>query len=649
MAFSEVPLIEAALMAIDDINIAGGVMKHRIEYVLEDGASDPTIFAEKAEKLITQDKVVAIFGGWNSHVRKSVKPVVEKHNILFWYPLPYEGMEESPNIFYTGSTLNQQIIPAMDWCWAKGWRRYYLLGSDYIYPITVNKLVNAIVTKRKASVVGEKYVPLTQIAFSDVIGDIQYKRPDVIINTLNGESNRHFFEQFHQAGFNAESLPIISTAIAEGESQTIGETTKGHYSCWTYFQSVENPENDIFISKYKERYGEDRVVSAPIAMAYSQIYMWKDIVEKVKSFDTDDVRKAAIGEKFQTPSGEIEIKPNHHVTKKAYIGKVSEVGKLDVVWETKDYLTPLPWKGVEEMDLASSYLLKEILSRFPDTLNFNSELERKISERTAELQEKNMEYEALNEELLQTNEELTQINDELAFTNQALEKHKDDLQERIRERDNLKNALSESALVSITNLEGKILFINKAFVDVTGYKIHELLGRDHCVFSSGFHDKIFWFDMWNTIEAGYTWRGEVKNKAKDGSFFWVDTTVTPIKNSEGKIYQYISVRKVITEKKRLQENQEMLLRDLADYAFLTSHKLRGPLARMLGLIYLVEKESDMSKASEIIYKLKGTSKELDEVIKEMNNTLNQTSYDVIESKKQNEYNVIKIEEGVQKK
>ncbi|MEE9165651.1 MAG: urea ABC transporter substrate-binding protein, partial [Nitrospinota bacterium] len=358
MAISEKPLVDAMLMAIEEVNQNGGALGHKIEPVIEDGASDPTVFMEKALQLIEKENIFMLFGCWTSSSRKAVKPLVEKYKALLWYPVQYEGLEESPNIFYTGSSLNQQIIPAVNWCWEQQWTRIFLLGSDYVFPRSANKLIHAELQHKKSKVLGEEYVPLGHMDFAGIINQIECIKPDVILNTLNGDSNLFFFKELSNAGISAETLPTMSVSIAEQEFQKIGPSSMGNYACWSYFQSLDLPTNKMFIQKFKNHYGSNRVISDPIVAAYSNIHMWKQIVETTGSFEVEAIRQNASGQSFSSPGGEVELQPNNHVSNYAHIGKVNQNGQFDIVWSSKEPIEPLPWLGVEKLNYPSAYLIK---------------------------------------------------------------------------------------------------------------------------------------------------------------------------------------------------------------------------------------------------------------------------------------------------
>ncbi len=386
MARSERPLVEAAQMAVDEINAKGGIIDHLIEPVIEDGASDERIFADKALSLIEKEKIDMLFGCWTSSSRRVVKQILEKFNAQLWYPIQYEGLEESPNIFYTGSCLNQQIIPAFNWCWDQQWTNYFLLGSDYVFPRAASQLIVAELKHKKGNVTGEEYVPLGQTDFSSVITKIKKQKPDVIFNTLNGDSNISFFRQLYNEGITAETFPTMSVSIAEEEIRDIGECSKGHYACWSYFQTLDSSESRNFIKSFQKRYGEDRVISDPIADAYSQIYMWKQVVETAGSFDVETIRQSAPGQVYKTPLGRVEMQSNNHVSKKAYIGKADKSGQFTIIWDSNELIEPLPWLGVEKLDFPLVHLIRAIMNKYPEEIQLCSEMDKLVKEQTADLE-----------------------------------------------------------------------------------------------------------------------------------------------------------------------------------------------------------------------------------------------------------------------
>ena len=293
MAISEPSLVDAELMAIAQINQTGGVLGKIIQPIIRDGASDAKVFATQGQKLIEQEGVVTIFGCWTSASRKAVLPVVEKFNKLLWYPLQYEGLECSPQIVYNGSCPNQQIEPAVNWLLANQGKKFYLIGSDYVFPRTVHKVIQAQLKREGGQCIAQKLVPLGSRDFQGIIQEIKQIQPDVVFSTLNGDSNLAFYQQYREAGVKAQEIPIMAVSIAEEELRRIGpEVAAGHYGAWSYFQSIDTKENQAFVKNYQRRYGEERVTSDPIEAAYAQVYLWKLAVEKAQSFATDKVRSA---------------------------------------------------------------------------------------------------------------------------------------------------------------------------------------------------------------------------------------------------------------------------------------------------------------------------------------------------------------------
>lgn len=388
MALSEAPLKDAALMAIDEINQTGGVLGEQIEPVVANGASIPATFAEQATGLITQGQVVALFGCWTSASRKAVLPVMEAHNCLLWYPLQYEGLECSPNIFYTGSCLNQQVEPAVRWLLDRCGQRFYLLGSDYSFPRTANKLIHAQLSLAGGTVVGEDYVSMESQDFQAVIDRIQATRPSLVFNTLNGSSNLQFYRQYQAAGISPEQIPIMAVSVAEAEVQRIGPAIVGHYASWSYFQSLDIPSNQRFVQHFQQRYGVERVTSDPIEAAYTQLYLWKQAVEAAGSFESDRVRQAAYGQTFEAPGGPITLEANHHVAKPCRIGKVLPSGQFEVVFDSKNLLPPLPWLGVETTGFANAPVVVQLMAEVSQWIQKAQTLEITLHQLQRETQER---------------------------------------------------------------------------------------------------------------------------------------------------------------------------------------------------------------------------------------------------------------------
>jgi urea transport system substrate-binding protein len=345
MSISEITVKNATLLAIDEINASGGVLGKKIVPVIEDGASEPATFAQKAQKLIQQSQVVTVFGGWTSASRKAMLPVFERQKNLLWYPVQFEGNECSPNIMYSGAQPNQQALPALEWALKKGYKRIYLLGSDYVFPRTANLILKKHIKAAKGvSLVGEEYMPLGGTSFGGIINKIKASNPDIIINTLNGDSNVAFFKQFNAAGLTAAKLPIMSFSIAEQETATIGaKLVAGHYATWNYFQSLANPANKKFITAYRAKYGADAVMSDPMVHGYLDVYAWKASVEKAKSFDPKLVRKAAAGVEVDSAMGKARFAENGSLDQKVFVGQAKPDGQFEVVWNTDDSVKPEPY------------------------------------------------------------------------------------------------------------------------------------------------------------------------------------------------------------------------------------------------------------------------------------------------------------------
>ncbi|MDA0262982.1 MAG: urea ABC transporter substrate-binding protein [Chloroflexi bacterium] len=355
MAISETAVRDATLLAIDEINASGGVLGKQLEPVVEDGASDWPTFAEKARKLIQSDDVAVVFGGWTSASRKAMLPVFEGLNGLLFYPVQYEGLEASPNIFYTGATTNQQIVPAVESLLEDGKTRFFLLGSDYVFPRTSNLIINAQLKAAGLEAVGEEYTPLGHVEYSTVISKIIAADPDVVFNTLNGDSNVAFFKQLKDAGIGAEDIVTLSVSVAEEEIVGIGaENIKDHLVAWNYFQTTDTPENEKFVAAFKAKYGSDRVTDDPIEAGYFGVYLWAAAAEKAGSTDVAAVKAAAPGISFQAPGGLVTINgDNQHVSKTVRVGRALGDGQIEEIWNSGGPVSPDPY--LETYEWASQF------------------------------------------------------------------------------------------------------------------------------------------------------------------------------------------------------------------------------------------------------------------------------------------------------
>ena len=318
------------------------VLGKQIEAVQKDGASDPQIFADEARKLLSDDKVATVFGCWTSASRKAVKPVFEELYGLLWYPVQYEGMEASPNIMYMGASPNQQIVPAVDYCAENFGKKMFLVGSDYVFPRTANKIIKA---QLDGECLGEEYVAMGEGNFTAIIQEILETRPNVILNTLNGDSNVAFFAALAKAGIRSDTIPVMSFSIAEEEVAKMDlDNLTGHLVSWNYYETTQTPRNEKFVSDYKSTYGEDRLTGDPIEAAYIAVYMWAAACEKAGSFDVEAVRVAAKGLSFTAPEGVVTIDGgNQHLYKQVRIGKINNKGLIDEVWSTPSAIKPDPY------------------------------------------------------------------------------------------------------------------------------------------------------------------------------------------------------------------------------------------------------------------------------------------------------------------
>ena len=361
MAISETSLRDILLFTFDEINASGGVLGKKIEPVVADGASDWPLFAEKAEQLLAQDKVAVTFGCWTSVSRKSVLPVYEKYNGLLFYPVQYEGEEESKNIFYTAEAVNQQAIPAVDFLLEEGYEKFYLVGTDYVYPQTTNLvLFEYLLSKgipveniggglrKDASgkvISAGKYTPFSHTDYQQIVAEIKdfsASGDACVINTINGDSNVSFFKEIASSGISADDCPIVSFSLSEDEFRSLPtKDLVGHLGCWTYFMSIDTPANKAFIANFQDWLKktnvpgiqkEGRVTCSPMVLSYNGVYLWKAAVEKAGSFDVDKVVAALqSGISFDGPGGTVTSQKNQHLTKNVYIGETLEDGQFDII------------------------------------------------------------------------------------------------------------------------------------------------------------------------------------------------------------------------------------------------------------------------------------------------------------------------------
>ena len=353
---------DGIILAVEEINAKGGVLGKKLEPVVVDPASNWPLFAEKTKQLLGQDKVAVIFGCWTSVSRKSVLPVVEEMNGLLFYPVQYEGEELSKNVFYTGAAPNQQAIPAVDYLMSKDGgaaKRWVLLGTDYVYPRTTNKILRAYLISKgvKESDIDEKYTPFGHSDYQTIVADIKKFSTGgktAVVSTINGDSNVPFYKELGNAGLKAKDVPVVAFSV--GEEELRGVDTKplvGHLAAWNYFQSIKNPTNDAFIKKWSDYakakgiagHKDKPLTNDPMEATYIGINMWKQAVEKAKSTDVDKVIAAMAGQTFKAPSGitsKMDEK-NHHLHKSVFIGEIKADGQFNVVWKTPGPVKAKPW------------------------------------------------------------------------------------------------------------------------------------------------------------------------------------------------------------------------------------------------------------------------------------------------------------------
>ncbi|HEX8341262.1 MAG TPA: urea ABC transporter substrate-binding protein [Tepidisphaeraceae bacterium] len=353
MAISETGSVWAEQLAIEQINSAGGVLGRKIKIIQEDGASDWPTFAEKAKKLLIQDKVAAVFGCWTSASRKAVLPIFEKENGMLYYPTFYEGLEASKNVIYTGQEATQQIIWGLDWAHKeKGSKTFFLIGSDYIWPRTSNKIARIHIERflKGCKVVGEEYYPLGHTNFGSLINKVKLAKPDCIYSIVVGGSNVSWYKQLKAAGITGESLAkknqiLLTISTTEDEVLGIGgENVKGFYACMKYFQSLDNENNKKFVSAFKAKWGKDAVIGDVTQAGYLGPWLWKATVEKAGSFDVDKIAVASEGVEFkEAPEGYVKIHKNHHLWSKARMGEMLADGQFKVLAESPDLIEPNPF------------------------------------------------------------------------------------------------------------------------------------------------------------------------------------------------------------------------------------------------------------------------------------------------------------------
>jgi len=369
-AENEKPLVEALQLAIEDANAAGGIKGRKIQALVADCGPDPAHCAQEAERLITQEQVQALFGCWTSACRKAVKPVVEKHHHLLFYALRYEGMEQSTNILYGGAVPNQLVMPAVHWAlvhlgnqggsWQRGihdgrGKRIYLVGSDEVFSRVVNILIKDLLAAHGAKIVGERYLPLGISDMGDLAADIAGQGPDIVLNTLSGADNAVFFRALEGSGITAERTPVLSFSVTEVRlSARDMPSMAGHYAARNYFQSIPTPENEAFVKRFHEYFGENAVLDGPSEASYINMQIWIQAALEADSADVEQVLRTILRQSLPAPEGVVAVDPvTRHVWKIARVGKARDDGQFDIVWDSVRPLRPAPfptYRSREEWD-----------------------------------------------------------------------------------------------------------------------------------------------------------------------------------------------------------------------------------------------------------------------------------------------------------
>ena len=351
MATRERPLVDVLQLAIEEVNAAGGINGQKIEPVVIDCRSDPLYCGQQAERLITEDKVKVLFGCWTSTCRQAVKSVVERYQGLLFYSVQYEGVEQSPNITYTGATPNQQAAPVVHWALEtldkhnKPNKRVYLVGSDYIFPRVTHLLIKDLLAAQGAKVVGERYLPLGSSEVVELVADILRQRPDMILNTVEGDSTVAFFRELNRVGITPDKIPVLSFSISEVDlAGKDAPPMAGHYAAWNYFQSIQTPQNQAFLQRFHNRYGQKAVIDDPMEASYISLQLWVQAAREAGSAEPNQVQRTILRQSLLAPEGVISLdSATRHVWRVARIGKARTDGQFDIVWDSGRPLEPSPF------------------------------------------------------------------------------------------------------------------------------------------------------------------------------------------------------------------------------------------------------------------------------------------------------------------
>ena len=360
MAISESAVVDSTLLAVEEINQQGGILGREVLPIIKDGRSEGETFAKEAEKLIVEEDVSVVFGGWTSDSRKTMKPVFEEYDHLLFYPVQYEGLENSPNIIYTGASPNQQVLPAVEWAYEELGTSFFLVGSDYVFPRSANEIIKGKIHELGGIVVGEEYKLLGEKNFEDIVDKIVKTNPDVILNTINGDSNLGFFSELRERGISSSEIPTISFSIAENEIRQLGtENMAGDYASWNYFQSLENQHNKMFVENFQKKYGSDRVVDDPMEAGYLGVYLYAKAVEKSGTTKISEVHDSLKGITFHAPEGPVGVDPdNQHLVKAVRIGQILPDGQFKIVSSSEQPIRPEPFPDYKSEEQWNEFLLE---------------------------------------------------------------------------------------------------------------------------------------------------------------------------------------------------------------------------------------------------------------------------------------------------
>ena len=359
MSASESPVVDAVLLAVNELNRDGGVLGRPVEAVVADGRSDSNVFAQEAERLIKQEQVCTVFGCWTSASRKTVVPVFEELDHLLMYPVQYEGIEESPNVVYLGAAPNQQIIPSIKWAYAfQNKRKFFLVGSDYVFPRVAHEIIKDQLEELGAELVGEAFIPLGSPDVQSIVQQIQESQPDVILNSINGDTNIAFFADLREAGITPAMIPTISYSIGEAELQHLDVSAMaGDYAAWNYFQSIPTVENQQFVNAFRSQYGPQRVVTDPMEAAYFGVKLWAMAVEDAGSSSTPEIRRSLRNQRMRAPGGDIRIDPaTQHTFKTPRIGQVRSDGQFKIIWTDTQPQKPVPYPATRTTEQWRAFL-----------------------------------------------------------------------------------------------------------------------------------------------------------------------------------------------------------------------------------------------------------------------------------------------------